>query len=58
MEEFKTSQPLFSHACEKLYTRIVDLIMPHGELNPHMQDISMQQQAEQSQISARLRWKD
>jgi hypothetical protein len=46
MEEFKTSQPLFSHACEKLYTRIVDLIMPHGELNSHMQDISMQQQAE------------
>jgi len=35
--------------------------MPNGELNPHMHEnntSSIQRQAEQSQISARLRWKD
>lgn len=34
MEEFKQSQkPFYSQACEKLYCKIVDLLMPNGELN-------------------------
>lgn len=57
MEEFKTTKPIYSQACERLYTRIVDLIMPNGELNPNLQDHSMQP-SDHNNVSARLRWKD
>ena len=29
-------KPLYSQACKKLYCRIVELLMPHGDLNPNI----------------------
>lgn len=36
MEEFKSMKPAYSKACERLYRRIIDLLMPNGELNPNI----------------------
>lgn len=36
MEECKALKPAYSNACERLYTRVVDLLMPGGDLNPNI----------------------
>ena len=38
MEEFKSMKPAYSQACNRLYTRVVDLLMPEGELNPAIRE--------------------
>lgn len=67
MEEFKNVKPNYSQACDRLYTRIVDLLMPNGELNANIEvtpinSTKNQQQQnaylKESQLSAKLRWKD
>jgi hypothetical protein len=34
MEEFKATKPHFGNACDRLYARITDLLMPEGKPNP------------------------
>lgn len=61
MEEYKSTQPQFSQACDRLYARIIDLLMPNGVVNPNLQGDEPPQShsvIDQSSNQGKLRWKD